>query len=189
MANCRAVTINEMEDLLYDYISGVLPLVSEAGVYTTRFYGFALQKDPIHMDAIRRNLCYIKAETFKSLYTNAFHDTTDVYHECLFTYSILIQNKQTNTLLTDAVQQALRIASHRDGFEFFSVCGLKHLASRNFYVTTENNISVFNAELELQFTAAISVSDIKSNKDVTATGVELYNYDEPIIILEGGSAS
>lgn len=177
------LTLNKLEENLYDFVSGVLPpVISTSGVgYTTRFYGYAIQKDPIHIDALRRNECFITCENMHVLYRYETPDNS-MEQEVELTYSIDILSKQTNFLLNDAYEQGLRLLANKNNtnYELFRNCGISHFDITRTTVKPERETSVFFCNLLLKINAVITFSNIKNIENAEKSGVEIFDKNKKV---------
>lgn len=176
----EAITIKQMEQELYTYISGVLPaLVSTSGLgYTVRFEGYAVQMDPLHADAVRRNECYISARKAAPIYYARNGEDTEC--EAEFEYLIIILNKQTNFILNDVMTQALRLCGSRDGYNLLNHVGISRFRPTRTYVRNEKNNSCFVCELSLIIRALIKLTDIKEAPIGEYINIDIYNHDQHV---------
>ena len=181
------MTINELEDMIYEFAAGVLPTLvdvkEQAFGWTVRFRGCALQKDPLHIDVLRRNECWIGLERAKTAYRYPAGDDGSVLQEMEFTYGITLESKQTNFLLNPAMYYAARMTAHREGYPLFDEVGISQFEIVSQSVIPTNNNSVFIVNLILRLRAVINFSDIKTSEEMNSGTLTVYDKEKEVYTL------
>jgi hypothetical protein len=149
-----------------------------------RFNGCALQKDPLHVDPLRRNQCWIDLERAKAVYQYPIDEDGSVYQEIEFTYGLTLESKQTNFLLNPAAVYAAKLTAHRDGYDLFNVAGISKFETVSNKARAEKNNSVFTVYMILRLRAVITLTDIKTCDNFNSGNVSLYDDDKKVAEIE-----
>jgi hypothetical protein len=189
----NGVDVLELEEKLYDFVAGVLPIATTPTDlrlgYSVRFVGANLQKNSIDVINEAFKHCWIELQSMRYIYEfpdGAPPGVTQVESE--FIYTIRLEVAKSILPTVSIMNDAMRLLTHREGYELFVIIGIMDFNMRSSFmrrtqpptnysmgVHPVNNNSVYVVDIILRFRCIINVADIKRNNLISSVGITLYN--------------
>lgn len=176
--NDMSTSIENLEDMLYDFVKGVLGSWAD----TIYFTGYCMQKDMLlGASSIVGNHVFIDYQKVESVYRWPTDDEDNtVQQEMQFYYTITFESKHIFGIQNMAIHHAGRLVAHRGGYDIFRYVGIGRFDIQSTSIKIVHNAPVHVVTILLVVNAIINFSDVKEDPASQNAKVNVYDHDKKI---------